>query len=57
MPCLCVKCHEPCNCDELLCARCLCAVLDDDITAHELYEKENEMLKEREKGASALDNE
>jgi hypothetical protein len=45
MPCLCVKCHEPCNCDEILCTRCLM----DTITASDIYEFEIDQLKERKK--------
>ncbi len=56
MPCLCVKCHEPCNCDELLCSRCLMDAIREP-TSSELYAKENEQVKERsEKSASALAN-
>jgi hypothetical protein len=28
MPCLCVKCHEVCLCDEILCVRCLMDMLE-----------------------------
>ncbi len=38
------------DCDSIVCSRCLCDVLDDNIpTPSELYAKENKQVKERNK--------
>jgi len=44
MTCLCIKCQEKCDCDELLCVRCLMDALNKD--AAEIQQLE---IKEMEK--------